>query len=39
MGTLKRDTVRITQNIDGLLHEAGCEGVLELHGNLRLWRC
>jgi NAD-dependent deacetylase len=29
----------VTQNIDGLLQAAGCERVLELHGNLRIERC
>ena len=29
----------ITQNVDGLHQEAGSEGVVELHGNLRRSRC
>lgn len=29
----------ITQNIDGLHRDAGSEGVIELHGNLRELRC
>lgn len=35
----KRETLLVTQNIDGLLQQAGCEGVLELHGNLMSSRC
>jgi NAD-dependent deacetylase len=35
----KPDTVLVTQNVDGLLQAAGCQGVLELHGNLRAYRC
>ncbi len=29
----------VTQNVDGLLQEAGCADVLELHGNLHTLRC
>jgi len=29
----------ITQNVDGLHHEAGSKGVLELHGNIRRTKC
>jgi NAD-dependent deacetylase len=29
----------VTQNVDGLLHAAGAQEVLELHGNLRTLRC
>lgn len=29
----------VTQNVDGLHQEAGSEGVLELHGSLRVARC
>lgn len=36
--TLK-PTTHATQNVDGLLQDAGCSGVLELHGNLRRFRC
>lgn len=36
---LKPGTVLATQNIDGLLQQAGCVAVLELHGNLYSWRC
>jgi NAD-dependent deacetylase len=32
-------TTLITQNVDGLLQAAGCEKVLELHGNLKTARC
>lgn len=32
-------TALITQNVDGLLAEAGAQEVLELHGTLRRWRC
>lgn len=35
----KLDTLLVTQNVDGLLQQAGCTGVLELHGNLRVSRC
>lgn len=34
-----RRTAMITQNVDGLLTEAGCGGVIELHGNIRRHRC
>lgn len=37
--TLRPGTTLITQNVDGLLSEAGAQGVLELHGSLRRWRC
>jgi NAD-dependent deacetylase len=33
------ETLLVTQNIDGLLQQAGCGGVLELHGNLLSSRC
>jgi NAD-dependent deacetylase len=36
---LRPGTVHATQNIDGLLTRAGCDGVLELHGNLMRDRC
>ncbi len=36
---LRPATRLITQNVDGLLTQAGCMDVLELHGNLRRWRC
>lgn len=36
---LRPGTTLITQNVDGLLSEAGAQGVLELHGSLRRWRC
>lgn len=39
LGTLKPETVHITQNIDGLLTQAGCTTVHELHGNLGRYRC
>lgn len=29
----------LTQNVDGLHHRAGSEGVVELHGSLQRWRC
>ena len=29
----------VTQNVDGLLQQAGCKEVLELHGNMRETRC
>ncbi|MCB0880069.1 MAG: NAD-dependent deacylase [Thermoleophilia bacterium] len=29
----------VTQNVDGLHHDAGCSDVLELHGSLRVARC
>lgn len=32
-------TALVTQNVDGLLQEAGCTGVIELHGSLRRTRC
>jgi len=32
-------TALITQNVDGLLAEAGAQEIFELHGNLRRWRC
>ena len=31
--------VHVTQNVDGLLAEAGCVRVHELHGRLTRWRC
>jgi NAD-dependent deacetylase len=34
-----RSTALITQNVDGLLTQAGCEDVIELHGNLHRHRC
>lgn len=34
-----RKTALITQNVDGLLTRAGCDGVLELHGNIFRHRC
>lgn len=34
-----RNTALITQNVDGLLTQAGCGGVLELHGNIHRHRC
>ncbi len=36
---IKPETLLVTQNIDGLLQQAGCDGVLELHGNLLSSRC
>lgn len=36
---LKPATTLITQNVDGLLTQAGATGVLELHGNLARDRC
>lgn len=35
----QRDTVLVTQNIDGLHQRAGSAGVLELHGSLWRLRC
>ena len=35
----KPGTVLVTQNVDGLLQDAGCDGVLELHGTLKRLRC
>lgn len=32
-------TLLVTQNVDGLLQQAGCTDVLELHGNLWRSRC
>jgi NAD-dependent deacetylase len=32
-------TALITQNVDGLLGDAGAQQIFELHGNLRRWRC
>lgn len=29
----------VTQNVDGLLQDAGCSGVIELHGSLRRFSC
>jgi NAD-dependent deacetylase len=29
----------ITQNVDGLHHQAGSKGVVELHGNIRMNKC
>lgn len=34
-----REVTVITQNVDGLHQAAGSEGVLELHGNIRRYRC
>lgn len=34
-----REVTHVTQNVDGLLSEAGAQNVLELHGSLRRWRC
>lgn len=36
---LKPSTRLVTQNVDGLLREAGCTDVIELHGNLRELKC
>lgn len=33
------DVCLITQNVDGLLQQVGCQDVIELHGNLRRQRC
>jgi len=33
------DVQVITQNIDGLHHQAGAEDVIELHGSILRWRC
>jgi NAD-dependent deacetylase len=35
----KPKTLLVTQNVDGLLQEAGCTDVIELHGSLRRLRC
>lgn len=32
-------TTLVTQNIDGLLHRAGCDDVVEMHGSLWRLRC
>jgi NAD-dependent deacetylase len=37
--SLKPETALITQNVDGLLTEAGAQKVIELHGSLMRWRC
>jgi len=34
-----RKTAIVTQNVDGLLTQAGCGAVLELHGNISKHRC
>ncbi|SEJ87732.1 MULTISPECIES: Sir2 family NAD-dependent protein deacetylase [unclassified Variovorax] len=36
---LRPATRLVTQNVDGLLTQAGGQDVLELHGSLRRWRC
>lgn len=36
---LEQDLFLITQNVDGLHHDAGNKRVLEMHGNLRTCRC
>ncbi|MDM0011000.1 Sir2 family NAD-dependent protein deacetylase [Variovorax sp. J22P168] len=36
---LRPATRLVTQNVDGLLNQAGAHDVLELHGSLRRWRC
>jgi NAD-dependent deacetylase len=36
---LRPATRLVTQNVDGLLTQAGGLDVLELHGSLRRWRC
>lgn len=33
------DVTLVTQNIDGLLNEAGCTDVIEMHGAIRSLRC
>lgn len=38
LGELKRLTL-ITQNVDGLHQQAGSKKVLELHGNIRRYKC
>jgi NAD-dependent deacetylase len=36
---VKPGTTMVTQNVDGLLQAAGCQDVVELHGNIRRLRC
>lgn len=37
--SLRSSTMLVTQNVDGLMQEAGCKNVYELHGSARRWRC
>ena len=39
METLFRHFTLITQNVDGLHQQAGSQGVIELHGNIRRTKC